>query len=507
MNKHISAERWSCIELSYEGKSFENPFTQAQIHGVFVNRNETIETEGFYDGNNIFKIRFMPSFIGQYSYTISGNFTDTHDVGIIEVTEATGNNRGPVKVTDKYHFTYENGTPYYSIGTTCYAWTHQPEKMRAQTIETLAGSPFNKLRFCVFPKHYDYNLYEPDSYPYEGTPCDISGINKENFKEYLPSNPQNKWDYTRFNPEHFHIIDNAIQSLLELGIEADIILFHPYDRWGFSEMGRENDLQYLRYAIARFAAYRNVWWSLANEYDLCPGKSAEDWEAIADTIVKFDPYTRLRSIHNCKKIYDYTRPWVTHCSIQRTEIVVSAANAHVWREQYGKPIVLDEVGYEGNIDHNWGNLSAQEMVRLFWVATVRGGYCGHGETYVHPQDKLWWSHGSKLYGNSMPRLSFLKQILDEVPGLGLQPANLPKTDNNVATAAHPRYTEKFYLFYTDRNQPSFKRFYFDDTNKYRVEVIDTWDMTIEQKGEFSGLFRVDLPAKQYMAIRILQVNE
>ena len=28
---------------------------------------------------------------------------------------------------------------------------------------------------------------------------------------------------------------------MDLGIEADIILLHPYDRWGFSKMGTENE--------------------------------------------------------------------------------------------------------------------------------------------------------------------------------------------------------------------------------------------------------------------------
>ena len=63
------------------------------------------------------------------------------------------------------------------------------------------------------------------------------------------------------------------------------------------------------------------------------------------------------------------------------------------------------------------------------------------------------------------------------------------------------------LFYTDRNQPAFRRFHFDDTHQYRVEVIDTWDMTIEDRGVFTGLFRVELPSKQYMAIRIQQVTK
>ena len=49
-----------------------------------------------------------------------------------------------------------------------------------------------------------------------------------------------------------------------MGIEADLILFNPYDRWGFARMGMENNLEYLKYVIARLASYKDVWWALAN---------------------------------------------------------------------------------------------------------------------------------------------------------------------------------------------------------------------------------------------------
>ncbi len=39
----------------------------------------------------------------------------------------------------------------------------------------------------------------------------------------------------------------ASPSSRDLGIEADLILFHAYDRWGFSDMGRAADDRYVRY--------------------------------------------------------------------------------------------------------------------------------------------------------------------------------------------------------------------------------------------------------------------
>ena len=57
------------------------------------------------------------------------------------------------------------------------------------------------------------------------------------------------------------ISKSAIAQLQALGIEADLILFHPYDHWGYAQMPPEVDDRYLRYVVARLAAFRNVWWS------------------------------------------------------------------------------------------------------------------------------------------------------------------------------------------------------------------------------------------------------
>ncbi len=515
-------EQWGVYELilkkELESEQLgENPYQDYQVEGTFTGGEECKRVRGFYNGNQVFVVRFMPSYTGIYHYELTGSQSGMKKkvikAGDFTVGKAAENNHGPVKVAEQYHFAYADGTPYQECGTTCYAWLHQRRELREQTLMSLQDSPFNKIRFCVFPKHYDYNLYEPETYPYEGTPCSIVGLNKENFQDYTPENQENRWDFYRFCPEHFAVMDTSIKELANLGIEADIILFHPYDRWGFSRMGREAERFYLSYMIARYGAFRNIWWSLANEYDLFPKKSIEDFEYNARTIVEEDCYEHLRSIHNCFKIYDFTKTWVTHCSIQRTDIYESASLTRKWREKYGKPVVLDEVGYEGNINFFWGNLTAEEMVHLFWIAVVRGGYCGHGETYIDQVDTktgrmlLWWSHGGKLYGESQERIRFLMEFMKTIPGYYLKPADLKKWHDNAATAENEQYKGEFYLFYTGIYRSAFREFYMDDLTKYQVTVIDTWNMTTEDMGIYSGKFYITLPSKPYIAIVLRKEKE
>jgi hypothetical protein len=37
-----------------------------------------------------------------------------------------------------------------------------------------------------------------------------------------------------------------------------------------------------------------------------------------------------------------------------------------WRLRWGKPVVIDEFGYDGDLDQGWGNLTSEEVVRRFW---------------------------------------------------------------------------------------------------------------------------------------------
>lgn len=469
-------ERWGIFELTLEGPQKGNPFLEVQLGATFKYKNREVKVNGFYDGDGVYKVRFMPDREGIWEYTTWSNCSQLDGInGIFECTPASPGNHGPVRVRNTYHFAYEDGTPYFPFGTTCYAWIHQGEELEEETLKTLASSPFNKLRMCVFPKDYIYNENEPIYYPFEGSVA--AG-----------------WDFTRFNPQFFRHLERRIADLMNLGIEADLILFHPYDRWGFSRMDAEADDRYLKYIVARLAAYRNVWWSLANEYDLMETKTMLDWDRFFKIIQENDPHQHLRSIHNCREFYDHSKPWVTHCSIQHSDL----SKVTEWRNIYRKPVVVDECCYEGNISKRWGNITGVEMVNRFWEGFARGGYVGHGETFVHPQDILWWSKGGKLYGESPKRIGFLRKIMEEGPAEGIDTADLGKDTHAVAGKG-----DEYFLAYYGNTQPIYKDLSLPKGNKYRIEIIDVWNMTITPVGGvFEGDVRIDMPGKPYIALRI-----
>jgi hypothetical protein len=119
----------------------------------------------------------------------------------------------------------------------------------------------------------------------------------------------------RFDPEFFAHYESRIRDLQALGIEADIILFHPYDKWGLSTMDERHDEASLRYVVARFSAFRNIWWTLANEFDLF--QKQKDWHHLGDLLAKIDPYGHQRGIHtSVLAFYDNLQSWITHVILQ-----------------------------------------------------------------------------------------------------------------------------------------------------------------------------------------------
>ncbi len=500
-----TVEKWGLFEVEVHGPREGNPFTEQRFLGTFRGKNETVSADGFYDGDGVYKVRFMPSFEGEYSFETTGSFPEAESRGEFTVTAPSEGNHGPMRVVNQYHFAYEDGTPYYSVGTTCYAWVHQPEEVYRKTLEELDKGYFNKMRFCVFPKHYIHNFKDPQTFPYEGTPVDHTLFNEDNMTfAGVRDFSGNHWDFTRFNPEHFRRIEGAILDLQKRGIEADLIVMHPYDRWGFSAMTREQDDLYWKYVIARFSAYRNLWWSLANEYDLLWAKKLEDWEHYADLLCKLDPYNHLRGVHNCMAFYDHSRPWVTHCSLQRQDLYRHVEYTDEYRTRWGKPIVWDEIAYEGNIDMGWGNISGQELTRRFWEASLRGGYAGHGETFVDEEnDILWWSHGGELHGESPERLQFLHSILEQTPGRGLKRA--PGMFDETVGVPDGVDAGGYEIHYYGFGRPSFRDYRKPEGESWKAEIIDTWNMTVEDAGVHSGKFRLSLPGREYMAVRLIRL--
>jgi hypothetical protein len=517
-----TASLWSTFELTLEGPSGGNPFQDVKLTAIFAQGDCKVRVTGFYDGDGRYIVRFLPDATGQWTYETSSNAPALDGKsGAIDVGPAKPRHHGPVRVDRRHHFRYADGTRYINIGTTAYVWNLQGDALEDETLRTLAKAPFTKIRMCVFPKHYRYNQNEPERYPFA-----LIQKGKSDWNGSFAGAEKYGWkfEFDRFEPEYFRHLEQRINQLAEIGVEADLIIFHPYDRWGFSRMSPAQDDHYLKYLVARLSALPNVWWSMANEYDLMPQKSLADWDRFINITADNDPYGHLLSIHNCFGFYDHNHPRITHCSIQRS----TASNAALWREKYGKPVSIDECCYEGDIAELWGNISGEKMVRRFWDGTVNGGYVTHGETYYNDSETLWWAKGGKLTGDAVPRIAFLRRILEAGPDEGLDPVkstgayrimlgggldNLKLQQLFVPPAGEEGWSpamawwptagqlHKYYLSYFGENRPREVVAAVPPDETYSATLIDTWNMTETPlaKGVVRGQV-LPIPPKPYQAL-------
>jgi hypothetical protein len=475
-----SARVWERAEVVINGPSHGNPFLEVELTATFRGSGLEVTVGGFYDGDGVFRLRFLPPLPGQWTVRTSSNARSLDGLsGAFTVEPA--NKPGPVRAQDR-GFVRADGSPFVPLGTTAYAWTHQEESLQLETLDALRQAPFNKLRMCLFPKSFMYNENEPARFVF-------------------PKNDAGGWDFTRFDLAYFAELEKRLDDLAELGIEADLILFHPYDRWGFAAMGEVVDDRYITYVVRRLAAFGNVWWSMANEYELLTAKQLSDWDRLANLVRANDPVGHPLSMHNWLEPFDCSVDWATHASIQGGGFAMGEAVAK-WRKRWDKPIVVDEFGYEGDLEPGWGNLTGEEEVRRFWEGAMRGAFLTHGETFHADDQVVFWSKGGALRGDSVSRLAFLREIIEASPTGTIEP--LPSDWDFPSAGVGGRYV----LTYFGASRPRLRTIKIPEGVRARVDIIDTWNMTtIELTGFYSGETKLELPARPYLAIRATAVTD
>ena len=206
-------ERWGQWEDTWPGPTAGNPFVDVELSVEFSPPSGASYTvRGFYDGEGLFRARFMPPSLGAWTFRTQSNASVLDDIcgGFVVVAPSAGNH-GPV-IARGTNFAHADGSPHHSVGTTVYglfgAWVSDDTNLTAQTLKTLSTSPFNKVRVMAFPVG--------------SGPAELLPYLPQGGVEGAPS------DLSRFNVQFWRHIDDVVRSLLALGVQADIILFNLY---------------------------------------------------------------------------------------------------------------------------------------------------------------------------------------------------------------------------------------------------------------------------------------
>src|SRR5215469_11523777 len=89
-------EQWGVFELALNGPANGNPFTDVNFSVRFRQGQYETEANGFYDGDGIYRARFMPSKPGEWHYlTVSSSPELNSKAGTFTVSEPSAQNHGP----------------------------------------------------------------------------------------------------------------------------------------------------------------------------------------------------------------------------------------------------------------------------------------------------------------------------------------------------------------------------------------------------------------------------
>jgi hypothetical protein len=405
-------EVFDIFELSVSVSSPEaaNPFTDASLEGDFVlpSANKSWHVSGFCDSpdGSSFHIRFMPSSPGAYNFVVVYSRGSFSKMARGEFQSTPSHRQGPLRVDQQYpwHFVWEGtGEHYFLNGTTAYwllGW--KDDRIVQYAIERLHRLKVNRLRVTLAGRsnvYYGEPIMQADNFT-----MDLAAWPAQAPHDFLHPG----FDYSRFNIGHWR----RFESMLRFARDRDMIIsvvLDMNDSRIHPAAYSEDEHRFLRYAVARFAAFSNITWDLGDDLD----RFRDDaWTHDTGTfLVQLDPYHHLATSHpvdvvvDGKSVHqDRASAWFGFTSYQewsRSQHAVML-QSRKFQEDTGRviPQTNEEYGYE---DHYplWAlpnQESADALRRVAWDIVMAGGYQTAGEsarrgTNVWPDTGGGWVNG------------------------------------------------------------------------------------------------------------------
>jgi len=376
---------------------------------------------GFWDGDgrggdrgNVFKVRFCPTKAGRWRIeTVESNakaLARRQRGATIQVkpSDHPGFWLPDPETPDGRWYRRSDGSHPYIVGNTHYTFLSRmtadgPRRGGAIADDVAANAPyFKKLRFGVHGGRYPH----PEAKPYfddAGRPTDDGDFSHR---------PSPAWFHER--------VDAAVAAACEHDLIADLIISGPDTREARAALrARANGgdpTPYLRYMAARYGAYPNVWFCLANEWNIKnPRYSAEEVQRFGRILREHLPYPTPVSIHGRPGDWDRSLnarpPWHDHVILQgkikRLDTSADVIARNVARGG-GVPVINDELGYEGRGDR----FSRDDVIEGHLGAFLGGGY---GTTGFKPTSKTghyFWGGFTPSEHTAAPHLAYLRKIID-----------------------------------------------------------------------------------------------
>lgn len=425
----VLVHQWQCKEFRFKAANhYERPWSQVILSAEFIGPNgQSFHVHGFWDGDNVWALRFSPTQAGKWSYQVSCDVDDPglkgHG-GVFEVLPATDDDNalhrhgGVLHVSPDHHYlTYSDGTPFFWLGDT---WWFCPSSL----------VPFNHSDHVGIQSMYKALVNKRKSQGF--TIAQMAFIGSLGAHQSVAAF-MGLLNGGKFDVAYWRKVDAYIQYANEAGIIPAIILDWHYlalptytlEQWKFL----------WNYFIARYAAH-SVTWLVCGEYN-SPDADVTQVLTMGAYIKERDPYKRAISVHPWwyagDKHQAWSEPWYDFIMYQGAHgngpgtVPPTYIYSEGW--DYGKPVIEGEARYEFI---RWFKTS--DTRRAAWHA-MQAGCCG----YSYGANGLWYPTQSpsdhkfwKPWGKSRPwwvamdfpgaqQMSLMKRFYESVAWWKTQP--------------------------------------------------------------------------------------
>ncbi|MBN2593756.1 MAG: DUF4038 domain-containing protein [Sedimentisphaerales bacterium] len=406
-----------------------NPFTDVQVSAAFTPKGGSpIEVDGFCDDQEgkCFRVRFCPSLADtEYRYALTTNIEKGRKhAGSFRTTKSDG--MQPVVMNPEHpkHFQFaSSGKPFYHMGLTAYHLLDisNNDKDIRELLDYCVRYGFNKVRFLLTGYPRDNDTRNISQYKFEGDLWKLPNYGAPPGElNPLPAwlGKPHSYDFTRFNVAYWQKADRAIRAMRNRGIVATCIFTIEKQNLP-NEYGAltEHEQRLYHYAVARLAAFSNVWWDLGNEHN--EYRKPEWTQKMGDLVKKWDPYDRLCSVHGYADWNYDNQSWADYIITQQYG---DCTAVNEWALKYyhiDKPYVNEEYGYEGVLDVPKHGMNADWVRKCHWAIAMAGGYATYGD----------WSSGTAFYtghigqGKAPAQLRYLHETFESIPYSLMEPHN------------------------------------------------------------------------------------
>lgn len=382
----------------------DNPF-RVPVSATFQHESGAVinDLEGFYDGGDVWRIRFSPNRQGLWRGATRGDDPQLDGIELPAVRCVPNDNpavHGMMRVDPQapHRFVFEDGTPAVPLGFEwdwMFAYHQEHGQGRSssrdnppfeEAMDLICRSGFNYIVANLYAHLYHRNETNPQTEPYLYRPPKMWPFGGSNDQP----------DHSRLNVEFFQDFDRMVAQLHRRGVLLHLMIQVQNKKVNWPDRASAEDDVFWRYVVARYQGFCNVIWDVSKEsYNLLARTGGHDYTLSRIGLIRrSDAYGHLVTAHDNEreswgavsvvdKAADFIADQVKFGGAEANWAVQSAHKLNReavrrWRRA-AKPYMNVEYGYELGVEplsvpSVKFSTSGENILLWTWALYVAGAY-------------------------------------------------------------------------------------------------------------------------------------